>query len=403
MKIKHIVIFLTISLCNFTFSANNAIAWYSAGFGSSTHQSIANDAVQMLKTGYPDIGKFGQQIISGSETESHNTDNLKTDSDNSLDGGFPQGWWESGLDKGIPDNALAYYKAFKFSQAYIYLGRMCHLIQDQAVPTHAANIKHSWKPIVGGDNIESEADSHYNHALVTSANGLSSPYDYYQLLQTETRQNLGGWGDPVTGQQYWYPAPGAPAQNQDATTQNPQLWGHYGGTNDKDIYSWSKSPNIVSSQLGQAVSYTAGALIAASKAFPPLIDGLTIDGSSDVSPVINIKNGSNIRFNVYENRTPDVQIHLTIDDKDGEAIIDSDYASSGLGHHLGLTNGTKLPYEGVYSFYWDGKLANGQLVSYGQHVLFVRVALADQPNKGNKGDGGTKGTLCPKWTNNMIC
>ena len=59
---------------------------------------------------------------------------------------------------------------------------------------------------------------------------------------------------------------------------------------------------------------------------------------------------------------------------DGEAIISPEY---GTGKSFDLFSGTDLPWEGAYSVTWDGKLANGQYPSEGEHTLYVSVEDED--------------------------
>jgi len=96
-------------------------------------------------------------------------------------------------------------------------------------------------------------------------------------------------------------------------------------------------------------------------------------------PVINSQIGNEISFKILENRKKTVKIFITVDSPTGEPIISSEY---GTGKSFDLSSGTTLPWEGLYVVIWDGKLANGQYPSDGQHTLHVRI----QDDDGNLSD-----------------
>lgn len=105
-------LFVFIILFFFCSSSN---AWWSVGMGNSTHRLITYDSIaEISQSEYPDVWQFVENIQSGSETESHNIETERTEPlDNTLNGGYPQAWWNNGYKdaaKTIPDNAVYYYK-----------------------------------------------------------------------------------------------------------------------------------------------------------------------------------------------------------------------------------------------------------------------------------------------------
>lgn len=357
----------------FPFLMSDGYCWY--GLGYYTHAAIGNDAVVgnselsiLFQSEYPDMYKYIVEIRDGSATESHNTGPTLTGNNWFLNGGFPEAWWDKGAGG---DNALAYYKSFDFNKAYEYIGRVCHLIQDQAVPTHAANISHgllSEGVIYHEDVFEREADveGHYNAGTKTlnPATGYSKPYEYYQPCMDET---IGKIKAHRWIYDYWL------TDDMEGIPDGKGEYG-YGG----DLYDYELSLEAVTEQLEQAINYTSGALIAASKALQPLVRNLKIFGSPSNAPVIDKETGSIIEFKILENRKDTVRIFMTVDSPLGEPIISPEYGKSGEGKFFILnSNGSDLPKEGTYSVSWDGKLANGRYPSDGQHTLYALVRDED--------------------------
>jgi len=354
-------------------------AWHSV-WPADVHRQISNDALSNYNLDaatFPDLHKFATQLADGSNTESHNSQIKRTGNNDTLDGGYPQTWWNLGTleDEATQDNALGYYEKFQFSQAYTYIGRMIHLIQDQAVPPHAANILHGWF-----DNFELSADSHYSSNSVDPINQGNVPYLNYQSLQTDTRQQFSSWVHPTLNRQYWYPTQNAPSLDSDAT------WGahgFYGGDGGSDIYDWSLNAGILTRQLTNTRGYTEGTLIAASKLLPPLVkEPLKIS-----DPVINTQTGNSITFKVIENRTANVKISLLVD---GVAIKDA-FGNVWDKRQEDLFSDSDLPYGRTFGINWKGEMSSGELED-GQHTLQLKVwDTEDSPNQApdldNDGDG----------------
>ncbi|HOX22271.1 MAG TPA: hypothetical protein PLL10_02310, partial [Elusimicrobiales bacterium] len=318
-----------------------ASAWWSIFDKAATHTRISNAALQSatLIGLCPDLDtsktpNYGSQVADGSNQESHNIAWNDTGNDNTLNGGFPKAWWDDGKPKnGVPDNALYYYKTFKFAKAYTYIGRMLHLLQDQLVPVHAANIRHGGF-VKHQDNLEKAAylPGGFNYDLTGPIGTDSRPYSYYQSAQNDTRARLASWFLPNSSNYYWYPSTNAVA-GQDATVfgvNNPDYLGHYGGSGASDIYSTNTdNQDIVRTQLTKSVGYTEGALIAASKLLPPLVrEPLKID-----PPTLAEGTTTTITFRIIENRSPNVKISIMVEDTDAfirDVSINSGYEGSAL-------------------------------------------------------------------------
>jgi len=292
-----------------------AFAWHTQ-WGQDTHYHISTASVQNLAQdhlgGYPDLEKFKMQISNGANEESHTIIWDRTACDNSRNGGFPKAWWDDGKDEDTKqDNAVFYYNALNQPMAYRYIGRMAHLIQDQAVPAHAANIRHGYGELWQRklDDMELSAGIHYSYRHITTSL-KSLPYSFYQSLQTNTIGQLKYWIDPKSGRQYWYPNINAPAGD---ATFGP--FGFYGGDLAKDIYDYSvqPAPAIMFRQIDKTSEYTQGALMSASELLPPVVYGLEIPGTPEELPVISVKYLTPVRFTVTENRHPDVKVDVYVE------------------------------------------------------------------------------------------
>lgn len=205
-------------LCHFVF-VSPLCAWHSWG-SLDTHKKITNDAVlltmglsacpaDLSSLAYPDLCKYLRDLKTGSDEESHNTTDNPLGNDNKLNGGIPQKWWDNALDEN--------YKKSKYAYAYYNIGRVIHLIQDQAVPAHGANIYHfssinpnEWDPY--GDNLERAVDApeRYTYPSVGVQGGYIYPYEYYQPLLNTTfdqanrsYEESSTWKDPTTQRPYW--------------------------------------------------------------------------------------------------------------------------------------------------------------------------------------------------------
>ncbi len=347
-------------MATYLFLTGEVWAWNSI---AGTHSKIGSDACGIIsQEEYPDIKMFRDKIVDGSKTESHNTTGSIDNFDDSLNGGDPGAWWK--------EAKRLYKEDLQFQKAYFTVGRLCHLIQDQGVPTHAADISHGvltprLRDLHLIDKFEAAAVFFYNHGAVSPSRvpsgGEKSPPRYYTELLNETRSKLtsDSWMNPQLKKHYWI----------------------YGGDDNTDIYYYELpgASAILRSQIEDSISFTAGALIATSKGFPPIIKDLGITGSPSGCPVIVKGKAQEVRFKVMENRKETVKVFMTVDSKDGPPIISPAYAK-GKGVDIKLDKGKDLPWEKEFAISWDGTLANGIFPPPGLHVLYVWAEDVD----GNK-------------------
>ncbi|MFA5778602.1 MAG: hypothetical protein WC947_00490 [Elusimicrobiota bacterium] len=120
-----------------------------------THGPLAQQSISLLSElgEYPDIVKFSNDIVNGSngfDAESAHTTPMGANVKDLKD------LWEIKILKNL------YEEQYKFSGekigVYYYMGNICHLTQDQAVPPHAVNIPHGSLTdnfeFLGGKNID---------------------------------------------------------------------------------------------------------------------------------------------------------------------------------------------------------------------------------------------------------
>ena len=347
--------------------------WWSMGLFGTTHGAIAKAALKFInQSAFPDMGASKDILITGSQDESGHLNNT-------MNGGPVRELWfgKTPFSKG---GVLWNYEHFKFNEAYARLGTICHLTQDQAVPTHAANIKHG---------ISDSFEGFYNDDVritVKRDNGDMEPWAYYQAVQDETRSRLPGWTDPKTGRQYWVAAPDAPPLGQDVT-YGP--WGHYGGHNDWDMWAvppqnnnnsghgnnngpWTTAhPEIRFEQLAAAGAATVSVLESASKRLPPLVQGLSVSTVSARSGSEESK-GFLINFNVYENRSPNITYAVNVY-RNGSLI---GTAVSGAASLYPPKDGGMMFSGAITAYWWHGVVGNKTLPA-GNYELYVRVLDAD--------------------------
>ena len=341
-------------------------AWNS--IGDENHRHITNDAINDLGIyDYPDLDMYrgmygGNGVVEGSATEGSHTD--PETGIEYWEG--PYEYWKS--------QATNNYKASNFRNAYDYFGYYLHLRQDIFVPAHIKKcahwVRHHWT-----DRLESFADSNhvYSPGTISSWGGYDKKGHYWEYWLDDNEDDDDG--DETTAD-----------VNDSSQRDGPNsynllsTWGTYGKgkwPNDlipgndkgKDWYDGSgNSAFIAYEQLYLAYSDTKAELKEFSEKLPPLVKDLNITPSS---LNCNTQSDFQISFKILENRKKTVKIFMTVD---GEAIISPEY---GTGKSFDLFSGTDLPWEGAYSVTWDGKLANGQYPSDGEHTLYVSVEDED--------------------------
>ncbi|MCX5792476.1 MAG: hypothetical protein NTY45_09755, partial [Elusimicrobia bacterium] len=405
----------------------SAQSWWSfekANIPWSSHRLITQSAMSLIQeTGeYPDLNKFSSVILEATTGDANDAKAhgkiLAGDPDYPLAN-------EAGRFNGGPfdlwqKRALARYNAQDFAgtenSSYYYFALMTHLLQDQAVPAHAANIYHGqiigdegcysllWNTTVpcDPDDLELYSGGRGPGFIVRGKEYGKKAEDYYYngknipaSIVRQTQSKLTGWEYPDTGDiakwrgsQYWiknnvtYSGEGFIGNL--ANTGEAGWWGHYGGTpNNTDMYLYltlstpfgkTDSPVIAENQLKEAAEFTAGMLMAVSRSLPPLIKEPYINNvpASDATVATVYTNAPNtIRFKLMDNRTSAVDLHLEVDAYGGRPIVSVSTIA------VFLSSGTMLPWELQYTTQWDGKYADGTPIPSGDHKLFASGTDAD--------------------------
>lgn len=270
------------------------------------HKKIMKSALANLNSKEFTIRR--DSLISGSSSESGHPSM-------SANGGKPGEIW-LGTKWDTHGGVLRNWVQFNSSDAYKNIGRICHLTEDMAVPTHAANIPHGL--FVHNDSFEGY-NTDPSITVPDGADGNLEPYAYYQLLQDETRKMLPTWVNPATGAQYWVEAPNSVPMGQD-NTMGPK--GHYGGPGGADEYAnnedISASPGIHYRQLSQAALATVNVIKAASRKLPPLVYELSIK-----SEQLKVGETSEITFGALDNNSRQLGLVISVY-KDGALVGEMD-------------------------------------------------------------------------------
>ena len=360
--------------------------WWSA-LGSA-HEAISDASLKAMDAAqFPDIVSAGSTLIAGANCEAGHVNSK-------ANGGKVKDYW-FGIEPRTGGGVLRNYEQFSFTDAYFKLGMVIHLTQDQAVPTHAANILHSFN-----DSFEGYFSSQNNVRITEVADGAMEPYVYYQALQDDTRGRLAGWVSPKTGNPYWVPAADAPRMGVDATEGS---WGRYGP--DGDVYTVRKkgpaatdtdqivtlNPEIRLQRLAAAGVATVNVYKSASKRLPPLVANLSVS-TLTFNSLDGLRIGYAIHFNVYENRSPRVTYKVSVY-KDGELL---GIAARGKAA-LGKANQNDIMYSAQILSGWAGT-ADSLRLPTGNYVLDVRVTDEDgntTPDEVNTDDIPANDTRVP--------
>jgi hypothetical protein len=259
------------------------------------HKKIMKSALDSLNSKEFSIRR--DSLVSGSSSESGHPSM-------SANGGNPEEIWY-GTSKHSDGGVLRNWEQFNSSTAYRNIGMICHLTEDMAVPTHAANIPHGL--FVHNDTFE----GYSTDAAITvpgGAEGSLEPWAYYQIVQNETRRKLPTWVEPATGAPYWVEAENSLRMGED-NTKGPK--GHYGGAGGEDIYANDKdisvSPEIHSQQLSQAAFATVEVIKAASRKLPPLVYNLSIK-----SKKLKVGETSTIIFGALDNNSHSLDCVISV-------------------------------------------------------------------------------------------
>ena len=347
MGMKDLKPLLTIGTV-FIFSSNVS-AW--RPFFPSTHGEITAKAISnMDHNQYPDMIRASDRLIDGSASERAH-EGLHTK------GGAPKDWWE-GKREATHGGVLTNYRMLMFKNAYKNLGRVAHITEDQAVPSHVANIPHD---VLTPDGLESFAMHNKEIDPLPSIENNLMPYEYYQMLQDETRSGITGWINPSNKKHYWVVSKKALPLGKD-NTFGPT--GRYGGSNNSFIDS--PIPALCRNRLAAAAGYAKALFEAASKKLPPLVMNLK------VSPNLAAPGqATKISFTALENRTAKVRYAVILRRKDSQA-------ETILAGETGLRAPGKEGYlfEGNISLTWAGALS-GKAAAEGSYSLEVELTDED--------------------------
>lgn len=353
-------------------------AWNSIGMNN--HRQITADAIDDLGfNNYPDLDMYrgtyliGDGVVEGSADESSHVD-PRTDIK----------YWE-GPSQYWKDQANINYNAFNFTAAYDFFGYYLHLMQDSFVPPHQKKCAHFilsrfWRHL--SDDFENYANNNHQYSSSTNTDwGNYDNYGHYWRLWLSDEE------DDDDGDESTYDPNDSTIVDGPNDYNLTSTWGTYGegtwpndtipGNDDGD--DWFDGNNgssylIAHEQLYQAYSAVKSEVKTFSESLPPLIKNLDIQPSASISPLIDLNNGSQISFQILENRKNTVKIFITVDSPAGPSIIDSSYRT---GKSFILSAGANLPWEGSYSISWDGTLEDGTYPSDGEHTLYVQIEDED--------------------------
>ncbi|MEI7529869.1 MAG: hypothetical protein WCK76_13115 [Elusimicrobiota bacterium] len=346
--------------------------WWSVTFFGSAHRHAAKSALKaMNKALFPDIAAAKDILIDQSNDEGGHRSG-------ELNGGPVKEIWfgNTPFSRG---GVLGNYTQFKFNEAYSRLGTICHLTQDQAVPVHAANIKHGIS-----DSFEGYYGNDVN--ITTRRSDVDrEPWEYYQVLQDETRSKLPGWTDPKTGLPYWVAAPDAPRFGEDITN-GP--WGHYGGRKNRDVWAvpppqnnndsgnnnniWiTEHAEIRQDQLNISGEVTISVLESASKRLPPLVQNLSVS-TTTLRFSDGVKAGYSVKFNVYENRAPGILYTMYVY-RDGQLLGEAFQGAASL---FPPKKDEGMMFSGALTAAWAG-VVNFEPLPPGTYTLDLRVTDED--------------------------
>ena len=399
-----------------------AFSWWSIGGGDalpSTHNRITTRAVELLRgvTDYPDIDRFGDTIIGATsgptdDKTAHGWDpnDSSTEDAGRFNGGNFNEWWRKSKDD--------LYKNSKFDgdlNAYYRIGSMAHLVEDQAVPAHAANIIHGIALPDNPDGLEYWTDSYWQGpgTNIIAAYSVKDPIVYYYdesnkgasiLINTQKKLSAWTWPGGIqfpvnttywTKRPYWsknenaqYAYVGQAFNGDLANPMAPGGWGEYGGTAGQDFYTYGPIPGlpltaasgIAHEQLDMATTYAAGMLMAVSKSLPPLVQSPSLNSAPGAIVAINPGQNNTINFTLLDNRTSIVTYRLVVDDiSSSNDIISLSSQTAILADNPDLTS---LPKSSVTTLTWNGLLASGSTITARSdgmpHTLYISGTDEDQ-------------------------
>lgn len=400
-------------------SPEKCYPWWSLninGVENTSHYRLSEEAIGIVDPlEYPDVSEawyssLTLKLWTTLPSNDNNAHGYRYDTDaGKYDGGPIVRWWGASDSAQFPeypqDGVLAQYGRLNILgnetggqySAYYYLALMAHLVEDQAVPAHAANIKHDAHFGIDDpyDNYEARADFLIpagSYEPKPPLQDMSAPYTYYEsppdgCLETTQRKNE-TWrytGDSIYNNWLFW-------QNHDGYVGSPfaHPLGSYGFPPNRDIYpalgdDGDEQNRIITGQFSQAIRYTAGFLMAASKKLPPLVEDFHLNNAPIQS------SGADVVFYIHENRTPFVTVTIKIVSSSVlKGYLAEESGAVWKDKRIDLINGALLPWSGdTYISAWRGKISDGSVASYLSNGQFtMRVEVTD-------GDGNEVNTVYP--------
>ncbi|MEI6645123.1 MAG: hypothetical protein WCP12_03710 [bacterium] len=414
MKAQRSILILTSVVCFLCTAPRELNAWWSVKFGGDTHSDITKDVLNNeadLSLNYPDLLSFKDELMTGSNTESHNVpDGVATEWWWPNDGQI-KSWFEVGRILEKHNNEVLYgalwaYTNYIFHSSYLNIGRELHLVQDQSVPAHQRYCCHG-ESDTDWDDLEMKASASHFYGTPTTdwtyKFAHSKGVETFQYWLNDSMDDDDGDDEAcIDDELYYNDVLEAWFLRKDGPTHDwgvPNTeWGTYGqpefiflgqdmGTvlleylpgndNGIDYYFENGNTSILHGQLKLAYNDTLARMKERSKALPPLIPDDEIHGEPTISWGIFGPNKPNhIQFYAYENRRKDVYVAVKV----GEAGIWDGYTKEymdGVSSKRDLNPASLLPWGGLISCnYWNGDTSAGQ-IDDGIHVVSMQVKDQD--------------------------
>jgi hypothetical protein len=229
------VIILGLTVTLYLANIHSANAWDSAKGNPThpTHSYLTEWGLDRLKSQYPELQQYRDQILAGANSELHELPVSGTPYGIDLEAKRVQhkgsnwgcedieGWWE--------DSLVAYRQGNK-NQAYFYLGVLLHMIEDMGVPAHANHVIHQGN-LTEFDNFEFMALTNWKGPDFDNINrqdpGFDDPSKYYAFSQDWTHTDAPDYNNRNSFSKFWLLADESERQllfNRQGRTSNTVKW-----------------------------------------------------------------------------------------------------------------------------------------------------------------------------------
>lgn len=197
-----------------------------------THSYLTEWGIDQLKSQYPELQQYRDQILAGANSELHELQVSGTAYGIDLEAKRIQhqgsnwgcediqGWWQ---------DSLTAYKQGNKDQAYFYLGVILHMVEDMGVPAHANHVVHQGN-LKEFDNFEFMALSNWkpNFDDVNRQDpGFADPSQYYAFSQDWTYADAPNYNNRNSFSKTWTFAKKSERQllsNRQGRTSNIVKW-----------------------------------------------------------------------------------------------------------------------------------------------------------------------------------